>query len=220
MADIFNEVDEDIRRERAMRLWAEYGRYVIALAVLIVLGVAGWRVWQTHRETEAQAAGARFEQALQLDREGKTAEARAAMTAISQDGPAGYKVLARFRLAAETAATDRPGAVKAYDALADDGSLEPAVRDMARIRAATLLVDTAPYAEVQTRMEALSQPTSPWRHAARELLGLAAWRAKDLTNATSWYEMLLSDPGAPQGLHQRAETMMQLIAAEQPAKQG
>jgi hypothetical protein len=37
MANIFNEVDEDIRKERYQSLWNKYGKYVISLIVLIIL---------------------------------------------------------------------------------------------------------------------------------------------------------------------------------------
>ena len=37
MANIFNEVDEDIRKERYQSLWNKYGKYVISLIVLIIV---------------------------------------------------------------------------------------------------------------------------------------------------------------------------------------
>jgi hypothetical protein len=43
MSDIFQEVEEDVRRERYEKLWKKYGNYIIALAVLIVAGVAAWQ---------------------------------------------------------------------------------------------------------------------------------------------------------------------------------
>jgi hypothetical protein len=37
MANIFNEVDEDIRKERYQSLWNKYGKYVISLIILIIV---------------------------------------------------------------------------------------------------------------------------------------------------------------------------------------
>ena len=37
MANIFNEVDEDIRKERYQNLWSKYGKYVIGFLILIVI---------------------------------------------------------------------------------------------------------------------------------------------------------------------------------------
>ena len=43
MADIFNEVEQDLRREQMKRLWDRIGIYVIAVAVLVVAITGGWR---------------------------------------------------------------------------------------------------------------------------------------------------------------------------------
>ena len=37
MANIFNEVDEDIRKERYQNLWSKYGKYIIGVLFLIVI---------------------------------------------------------------------------------------------------------------------------------------------------------------------------------------
>ena len=38
VSDIFHEVDEEVRREQLKKLWDRYGIYLIALAVLVVVG--------------------------------------------------------------------------------------------------------------------------------------------------------------------------------------
>ena len=43
MSDIFDEVDEEVRREQFKKLWERYGNLFVALAVLIVAAVGGWR---------------------------------------------------------------------------------------------------------------------------------------------------------------------------------
>ena len=45
MSDIFHEVEEEVRREHYEKLWKKYGNYVIAVASVLVLGVAyGWKL--------------------------------------------------------------------------------------------------------------------------------------------------------------------------------
>ncbi len=212
MADIFHEIDEDLRRERLSRIWSRYGAYIVALVVVVLLGVAGWRGYEWYRTQQAEAAGARFAAALRLAGEGKHEEAEKAFAAIAADGTGGYRVLARFRAAAELAATDKPAAVAAYDGLANDTALDPLARDVARLRAGYLLVDTAPLADIEARMKPLDTDTGPFRHSAREILGLAQYRAGDLAAATKTFETILADPETPPGLRQRAELMRGLAA--------
>ena len=46
MADIFQEVDEDLRRDRATALWRKYGIYVLGVAIALVAGTAAWSGWR------------------------------------------------------------------------------------------------------------------------------------------------------------------------------
>ncbi|MBS9477970.1 tetratricopeptide repeat protein [Ancylobacter radicis] len=216
MADIFHEIDEDLRRERFSRLWSRYGVYLIALAVLIVVAVAGWRGYEWWKTQQAQEAGARFEAAMQLATQGKTAEAEAAFAAMEKDAPAGYRTLARFRAAIELAGTDPKAAVTEFDALAGDSSIGPLMQDVARLRAAMLLVDTAPLAEFQQRINPLNEPQGAFRHSARELLGLAQYKAGDYKAASATFTTILDDGQTPPGLRRRAELMRTLASAQVP----
>ena len=60
MADIFQEVDEDLRRDRATALWRRYGKYVVAAAVVLVLATAGWSGYRHYRDQQRQEAGVKF----------------------------------------------------------------------------------------------------------------------------------------------------------------
>lgn len=217
MADIFHEIDEDLRRERFSRLWSRYGIYVIALAALIVVGVAGWRGYEWWKLQQDQAAGARFEAALQLAAQGKTAEAEAAFAEIAKDAPRGYRTLARFRAATELAATDPKAAIAAYDALATDASIGSLMQDAASVRAGLLMVDTTPLSEIEQRIKPLDTPEGAFRFSAREIIGLAQYKAGEFKAAADSFTSILNDGQTPPGLRQRAELLRTLASAQVPA---
>lgn len=217
MADIFHEIDEDLRRERFSRLWSRYGIYIIALAALIVVGVAGWRGYEWWKLQQDQAAGARFEAALQLAAQGKTAEAEAAFAEIAKDAPSGYRTLARFRAATELAATDPKAAIAAYDALSTDASIGSLMQDAASVRAGLLMVDTAPLAEIEQRIKPLDTPEGAFRFSAREIIGLAQYKAGEFKAAADSFTSILNDGQTPPGLRQRAELLRTLASAQVPA---
>ena len=214
MSDIFREVDEDIRREQVKRLWDRFAPYVIGLAVLIVAATAGYRGWEYLQEREAQATGDRFLEALQLSTDGKHDEAIAAFDVIAKGGSGGYPVLARFRVAAEKAQTgDKTGAAAEFDAIAA-GSGTTEVKNLARLRSALLLVDTATVADLTARIGDLASTGNSWRHAAREILGLAAWRSGEYATARKYYNDIYNDQGSADDLRQRAQLMLALIGAK------
>lgn len=214
MSDIFQEVDEEIRRERLRKLWEKWGNILLAVAVVIVLGIGGWRGWEWWQAKQAAKAGDEFEAALSLAEAGKHEEAEAAFSAIAAKSPAGYRMLARLRAAEELATRDRPVAVKALDAIAADGSIGRVMQDLAAIRASLLLADTGSYEELRSRLEPLTGATNPFRHTAREIIALAAWRTGDLANAKRWFDMIVADAETPPGTRSRIDMLIALAAGD------
>ncbi|MFY9602534.1 MAG: tetratricopeptide repeat protein [Pseudolabrys sp.] len=214
MADIFHEVDEEVRREQLKKLWDRYSIYLIALAVLVVAGIGAWRGYEYWVAKRAAAAGAAFETAMTLSGDGKYAEAEAAFAKVAADSPEGYRALARMRAAGALAQIKPADAIKAYDELATDASLGAIWQDLAAIRAGLLLLDTASLSDMRRRLDQLAEPTRSFRHSARELLALSAWRNHDLSAAKRYLDMIASDAESPIGTRTRADVLSGLIAAE------
>jgi hypothetical protein len=223
MTEFFREVDEDVRRDRIIRIWTRYRYVFIGLAVFVIAGTGAWRAYQQYRDQAAEAAGMKFETAVQLARDGKSAEAVATFDALSKTAPKGYATLARLRAADELAASSDPqAAIKSYDALADDPSFDPTFRDFAKLRAAMLRIDNDDPLGFEQRYAPLAADNFPYRDQIRELLGLAALKRNALESAGRWFDAIISDPRAPAGVRMRAEALMglvqsSLVTADKPA---
>ncbi|MBW7967117.1 tetratricopeptide repeat protein [Bradyrhizobium sp. BR 10261] len=211
MSELFDEVDEEVRREQLKKLWDKYSLYFIALMVLIVAAVGGWRGYQYLEAKKAAEAGATFEKAVELSEQGKHAEAESAFADLAAKAPFGYRTLARLRAAGEASARDPKAAAKMYDDIVADRSVGSEWQDLAKIRAASLLVDSASYADIQQRLETSAEPKSTFRHSARELLALSAWRNNDMTAARKWVDAIAEDGETPPSLRSRAEALQALL---------
>ena len=211
MSDIFQEVDEEVRRERLEKLWKQYGNYIIAVLVVVLAGIGAWRGYIYWEERKAAEAGAAYEAASTLADQGKHTEAEAAFAKLATEGTAGYRTLARFREAAQLGLSDAKTAVATYDALVADGSLGRTLQDLAAVRAGLLLVDTAPYQDLRSRLEPLTAADRPFRHSARELLAFGAWRTGDNTAARKWIDAVYSDPETPGGIRSRIDMLTALL---------
>ena len=99
---------------------------------------------------------------MSLAEAGKLEEADRGLRQDRADGTSGYRVLARLRAASVTAARDKAAAVKGFDAVAADSSIDSKLRDLAAIRAGFLLVDSAPLTEMQQRLEPLTARRAPF----------------------------------------------------------
>ena len=212
MDEFIREVDEEYRRDQIARIWRRFGGLIVAAAVVAVAGIGGWRYWQYTETRRAEATAILFADAVQLARDGKDDEAEAKFGEIAKVAPGGYRLLSRFRLAAETGKGNAETGAKAFDALASDGSIPASFQDLARLRAAALRLDTSDGPTADRDLERIATPTNPWRHSARELLGLAALKRGDLEAAGRWFDQIVADRAAPAGLRARLEIYSALVA--------
>jgi hypothetical protein len=210
VSDIFREVDEEVRREQLKKLWERYGGLLIAACVVVVVAVGGWRAYQWWEGKKAAEAGAAFQAAITLSADGKSKEAEDAFAKLATDSTTSYRALAKFREAAEVARREPKAAVSLYDQLAANSGLGQVLQDLAAVRAATLLVDTAPYSEIVQRLEPAAGANRTFRHTARTVLALSAWRAKDLTAMHRWTDMVLADPESPAGTRGQVQMLLAL----------
>jgi hypothetical protein len=211
VSDIFTEVDEDVRREELAKLWKKYGNLVIGAVCLVVASVGGWRAYEYWLDRKAGEAGAAFDAAAVLADAGKHSEAETAFAKVAADGTPGYQALAQLRQAGEVASRDAKEGVAAYDRAAGELKGQPVFSELAAVRAAVLLVDTAKFDDMRRRLEPLAVPKAPFRHTARELLALSAWHNGDSTASRQWTQAAMDDPEAPQGVRQRMEVLAALL---------
>ncbi len=221
MSDIFQEVDEEVRRDKAAEFWKKHQNQILAGAVLIVLASAGFRFWRYEQERAEQAAGDQFQQAIAALETGKLDEASGGLAKIMANSPGGgYGILAQMTQAGAKAKADPPGAIAAFDAVAGDASVDPLFRDAARLRAALIRLDIP--AEEQrgaAELTSLAGAGGPYRRIARLNLGALALSRGEYDDAAKQLDLVLSDPEVLSGERQLAERWLGLVASNKtPAK--
>jgi hypothetical protein len=215
------EVEEEIRRERLERLWKEYGTFFLAGAALIVIGVLGYKFVENRRATAAQTTGERYEGAMELASTGKDGSAEKEFESIVADGSGGYPELARLQLGGVLLKQDKkPEAVAVFDELAKSANADPLLRDYAALQAASARMGTADFTEMQNRLTPLMADTSPWRYSARELMGVAAFKAGKADEARNVLTPLLVDQKTPQSIAERAQIVLAELAAAEIGRRG
>jgi hypothetical protein len=213
VSEIFREIDEELRRDNLLQLWSRYGRYIIGLAVLVLLVAGGIVAWRDHQLSERRAQSMRYSSALSLVREGKDADASKVFSVIAQEG-GGYATLAAFEEAEMLAKSgDRKAAAAAYDRIAKTGGLDPVFRELATLLSVMRgLPDTDPHSVID-RLSPLTSPGNPWRSTALELTAAARLQTGDKSGALEVYKTLADDLAAPQGTRARAAEMAAALAS-------
>lgn len=208
------EVNDELRSEQMQRTWRKLGPAIITAAVLVVLGTAGYRVYDYWTDDRSSQSGDAFLAAQKLAADGKNDQALKAFDALEKSGFGSYPVLAQFRAASLLAQKgDQAGAISAFQALAKDNSVPQALRDVAHIRAGWLLIDNGTYDQVAAEVSVLAVPGQALRSSAREALGLAAYKAGQLDRAREWFQQITEDVQSPRNVSSRAQIMLDNIAA-------
>jgi hypothetical protein len=232
---LLREVEEELRRERLAKLWEKYGFYVVGLVALLVAGVGGYQLWKSRQIALANEGGSLYESAMKLTGEGKLDEAQRAYSALTDGGHRAYAALGALQLAgADLKAGKRDDALVKFDAIAKDSTADPLLKNFATLQAASLRLGQADLPEMQNRLNDLAADGNPWRFHARELLGLAAYKAGDTQAAMQQFDRILGDKGSedevskqlgvaadlgpPQGVAQRVRILMGSLMTEMMAK--
>lgn len=211
---LFKEIDDELRQDRAHKLWRAYGKYVIAGAFVLVAAVGGYQGWRNYDLSNRRADGERFSAAMELAAGNKSDEAFKALAALANDATEGYRLLARFSQAGLLARNGKSGdASLAYRVLADDDSIDPIYRDLAVILGAYEDLNSAGAdpEDLKKRLRPLMAETSPWRFSAQEITGLLAKRSGQKAEARKLFSALAIDPAAPQGVRARAQEMLSIL---------
>ena len=206
MADIFDEIDEDLKRDQMQMLWARYGKIVMAVVAAIVLLVAlrqGYTAWQT---SQSEASASAYQQALKSD------DVVAALEAGRGQLTDGYAMLAQFQIAAEQAAADDFTAAEvSYLALASDASLDPIYQQAATLLSVMVAPQDDDVAALAARRSDLETAAGPWQAMALETGAGLALRAGNTDAAVAKYKRLMDMADVPAGMRQRAERMIVML---------
>ena len=209
VADIFREVDEELRRENLEKLWKRYGKIIIAVAAVVVLAMAGFQGWRAYDQQRREAQSEEFAAALATAQGGNAGAAAAALGELSEPDGAGYAGLAameRARLLAESG--DVQGAVALWDRIAADSGLGSGFRDVATLLSVLHQIDQGEPSALRQRLEPLAEAGAPFRGSAWELLAVLALRRGDTAAARELYTRISDDLELPAGLRARAAQML------------
>lgn len=206
MADIFDEIDEDLKRDRTQALWTKYGKYVIAAAAAVVLGVGASQGFSAWTRSQAEAAANLYQQSVTAD------DAVAALEQNIGQLTDGYALLGRFQIAAGMAAAgDAAGAETGYLDIAEDASVADLYRDAALLLSAMNAPEDRATDELQARIAPLAEGAGPWKALALELGAALDLKDGNTDAALSKLEMIIELAEVSAELRQRAAQLAAIL---------
>jgi hypothetical protein len=211
VTDIFEEVEEQLRSERYRNLAIQVFPWAVGLAVIALVAALGYWGWDTYRTRQSNKASEDYAAAMDMLPKGDTLKAYARFGEVAKAPSRTYKSLALMQQAAIRLQANATGdAVKLFDQAAATAP-DPVIGDLARLKSALALMDTAPYAAMEERLKPLTEEKRPYRAAAFEALAMAKLQAGKAKDARGDFVVLTLMPGAPESVRQRAQEALALI---------
>jgi|GEM_PF-860999 len=209
---LLQEIEEDLARQRFEAVWKKYGNLLLTCALLIVLATAGMTSWKSYSLHQKQRVTQAYLSLLDKEMDEKQDEKEnlaPAYEAFAKEN-AGTQIvaLARFQEAGQLLKNDKKDeALKTYDALAADKSVDQIFRQLADLLYVKTDLDTGDEPALQKRLEPLIKQ-GPWRFLAKEFSGHLAVRVGDKTRAKTIFTEIAAMEGLPKGVGLRAGDML------------
>ena len=209
------EVDDELRRDQAARLWRRWGRAAIAALVAGLIALAGWLWWQNARSAAAGVEGERLSVALAdlADRKPQVAQGKLAPLATSKID--GYRAAANLALAdIKLGGGDTRGAAATYGTVVGDAGLAQPYRDLALVREVAAQYDALPPAQVVARLKPLAVAGNPWFGSAGEMTALAYLRMNQPKAAGAMLAAMAKDDGVPETIRSRSVQLASVLGVD------
>jgi hypothetical protein len=214
VSDIFQEIDEDLRRDKVSALWNRYQNLVYAAVAVVILGTAGVTGWRIYDTRVKEQAGAAYLSALQVTSQDPKAAVDVFAKLAGEGGPVAG--LARFDMArAAVLAGDKPAALDILAAMAAEAKLDAPMQGAAALMGAYLALDLGKADQANALVQKLLAEGNAYRLLALEVTGLAALAAGDTTKAREIFaalEPLAAANDAPSQMRERVAIMLDRLA--------
>lgn len=211
MTDVFEEVESQLRTERYLALAKRALPWVAALVATVIVVVGGGWAWTSWQQSQAEKGAIGLSKAAEALQKRDEAGAFAQFGEVAKSSTGTYKTLALFNQAGMRLEAGAPeDAVKLLDQAAKTAP-NALIADFARLRAVHVLLDTAPTADLEKRIAALSGDKQPFRLEAKEALAFLRLRDGKTKEARDEFVALQQNFDSSEGLRERAKAAVSMI---------
>lgn len=215
------EVDEELRKDQALHIWQNYGRWIIGLVVAGLIAFGGWLYWQSHSDGRRGEEGEKLKAAITALNQNKAQEADAPLKELAGSSSAGFSTAARFAQAdALLVKNDLKGGAAILAAIAGDSGVPQEFRDLALIRQTATEYDSLKPDQVVARLSGIAVKDSPWFGSAGEMVAIAQMRMGKRAEAGKLFGEIAKTEGVPRPVRQRAVQMAGVLGVDAVVDQG
>ena len=212
MADLFQEIDDELRQDKASRMWRVYGKYVVAAAIVIILSVGGYKFWQQKQLDDGEKASIAYEAALARSASGDHKGAIDQLNEEEIGTVAGYAALSQMQKAnLAMKINDFEAALITFKDIAENNNYPQSIKEWASFRHAAVSIEKQIGLNASADLDSLIATDSPWRFLAKEIKAIREIETGNKSGAKAIFSELADDENAPERLRVRAAEFLKTL---------
>ena len=212
MADLFQEIDDELRQDKASSLWKLYGKYVVAVAIIIIMCVGGYKFWQQKQLDNGEKASIAYEAALARSASGDFKGAIDQLNEKELRITPGYAALSQMQKAnLAIKIKDFEAALITYKDIAENDDYPQSIKEWASFRRAAVRVEKQIDSNASADLDKLIATDSPWRFLAKEIKAIKEIEIGNNSEAKAIFSELADDENAPERLRVRAAEFLKTL---------
>ena len=201
----FQEVEENLRRDRMTEFFKNYGKWVAVAVVLCLAAIGGWIYWEEQKKRTSSDQSEKLHALLTDISTGKTQTVPQRVAELEKSHSDVVRASANLTDAAVALEkNNRSAAIAKYRELANDEGLAQPFRDVATVRLTALEFDSIKPEEVIARLQPLARAGNPWFGSAGEMTALALMKQNKNAEAGRMFAAIAADSQVPSSIRSRA----------------
>jgi len=217
--EFLEEVVKDIRQEKLLNLWKQYGKQIIGGVVGIVIFIAGYNFWGHYEQNKRIQMAEKLIAAQNYIAQGEADKALVLLNNLSSESGNTYPSLALFQKAGlllqDGPKTHQTDAITIYRQLSANKKLDPLWRDLATLLSVMVSIDQpeSKAEDLLSQISTLTTEKNPWRYLAQEMKGVLLHKKGEKAQAAEVFAKLVQDSHTPAGISIRARLMAQIVSS-------
>ena len=134
MADIFDEVSEELKNDQLIKTWKKYSKFIIAFVILLIISLISYQAFKDWNEKKIEAISKVYFEAIENLENKNYTKSKELFLKNAENYEGGYKMLSLFGLAE---ANFKDGKIDEmilnYKTIYEDNSIDIYYRNLSRI---------------------------------------------------------------------------------------
>ena len=208
MSDILRQVDEDLRKDRLLKLWTSYRIYIVGSILITLISLSGYQYYLSSTQSKNEAIVEQYISSINLIDSNASIQQLLELNDADNSFIKGLAQLKRAELYFVT--ENKEQAIELLESISVDESLNQIIRDLALYKYLMIQLDNMDkdlYFEI---IDSENLNTSKFKYLFRELKALKYLVEGDRINSLEIFESIILDENSPIDLKIRSEKFIKI----------